>query len=414
MQTDPAIRRRPTAAPRRGRLFTRLAAFALLVVTGCDTSVAIGPEPVAEPLLQRYVALGNSITAGFQSDGIHEGTQRTAYPVLLAERAGAEFGLPLLESPGCPPPLVDALTGERLGGTNPNGVGACSFRRSPVPARVQNLGVPGATVVDPLDHFAEGAAPNILTQFILGGRTQIEAAEALEPTFASVWIGNNDVLGPALSGVVEPGALTSPERFEEAYVEIVDRLVAAGARGGVLIGVADVTVIPHFSAGAAYWEAGRSGLLPETLIIDASCAPSQAGGIGDAVRVPAAWALQTLVRPALEGQPRTLDCAGEPRVLQPDELAALVERVDAFNAIIEAEAARRPLWAWVDLNPLFHELRAAGEIPAFPDLAQPDRLFGFLFSLDGVHPSDSTHRMIADEIAAAVEATFGMPLGGCC
>jgi hypothetical protein len=35
---------------------------------------------------------------------------------------------------------------------------------------------------------------NALTQFILGGRTQIQAMMASQPTFVSVWIGNNDVL----------------------------------------------------------------------------------------------------------------------------------------------------------------------------------------------------------------------------
>lgn len=390
--------------------------LSILVLVGCDDGVSVDPEPAAEPLFQRFVALGNSITAGFQSDGIHSATQRTAYPVLLAERAGVEFGLPLLESPGCPPPLVNGLTGERLGGgdSTPPGEAACQFRRTPLSAHVQNLAVPGATVIDPLDHFDEGAAPNVLTQLFLGGRTQIEAAEALQPTFASVWIGNNDVLGPALSGVVEADALTSPGRFEEAYVEIVERLESAGARGGVLLGVADVTVIPYLSAGSAYWAAGQSGLLPEALTIDASCAPSQAGGIGDSVRVPAGWALETLVQPALAGQPRTLDCAGEPRVLQPEELDLLVERVEAYNAIIEEQAAGRASWTWVDLNPLFRELRASGEIPPFPDLARPDRLFGELFSLDGVHPSDSTHRIIAAEVAAAIEASVGVPLEACC
>ena len=49
-------------------------------------------EPaVIDPLFRRYAALGNSITAGFQSAGINDSTQRRAYPVLLAMAMGTDF-----------------------------------------------------------------------------------------------------------------------------------------------------------------------------------------------------------------------------------------------------------------------------------------------------------------------------------
>ena len=40
--------------------------------------------PAGAPFMARYVAIGNSITAGFQSNGINDSTQRRAYPHLLA------------------------------------------------------------------------------------------------------------------------------------------------------------------------------------------------------------------------------------------------------------------------------------------------------------------------------------------
>src|SRR2546430_4512776 len=56
-------------------------------------------------MFQRYVAMGNSITAGVQSGGINDSTQRQSYAVLVAAGVG---GGPLLffrpHSPRRPPP----------------------------------------------------------------------------------------------------------------------------------------------------------------------------------------------------------------------------------------------------------------------------------------------------------------------
>ena len=38
-----------------------------------------------DPLFDRYVSMGNSITAGFQSGGINDSTQQQSYAVLLAQ-----------------------------------------------------------------------------------------------------------------------------------------------------------------------------------------------------------------------------------------------------------------------------------------------------------------------------------------
>ena len=55
-------------------------------------------------IFSSYVALGNSITAGYQSGGINDSTQRLSYAVLLAKQMGTRFAYPSLVMPGCPPP----------------------------------------------------------------------------------------------------------------------------------------------------------------------------------------------------------------------------------------------------------------------------------------------------------------------
>ncbi len=194
------------------RLSTILALGAVLIVApACDDETLISPAPDAEDaLFERYVALGNSITAGFQSEGINRETQQESYAVLLAEQMGVPFDAPLLNMPGCPAPLTNPLTGERLGSAQPDG---CALRSTPVPLILNNVAVPGAATLDPLSNLEPGSNPNPLTTLLLGGRTQLEAALDADPTFVSVWIGNNDVLGAAISGVVTEDKVTPVSVF---------------------------------------------------------------------------------------------------------------------------------------------------------------------------------------------------------
>ncbi|HEY0241381.1 MAG TPA: SGNH/GDSL hydrolase family protein [Gemmatimonadaceae bacterium] len=46
---------------------------------------------------------------GVQSAGVVASGQKAAWPALLANRAGAQFSLPLIQDPGCPPRLLSPL-----------------------------------------------------------------------------------------------------------------------------------------------------------------------------------------------------------------------------------------------------------------------------------------------------------------
>ena len=149
-----------------------LAALVMTVLAVAATSCIEGDEPliiepeVAGTLFDRYVSLGNSVTAGLQSGGILVDFQRQAYPVLLAGKAGAPFGIPALTPPGCPPPLVGPLTLERTS-TEP-----CALRSFKAPDVVQNLAVPGADA----GHLDDAlGTETLLNTLILGGRTQLRA-----------------------------------------------------------------------------------------------------------------------------------------------------------------------------------------------------------------------------------------------
>ena len=81
-----------------------------------DLFSPVPPQYAGGAMFQRYVAMGNSITAGIQSAGINDSTQRQSYAVLVAAAmGGSPFYWPSLNAPGCPPPLTILLTQARVG-----------------------------------------------------------------------------------------------------------------------------------------------------------------------------------------------------------------------------------------------------------------------------------------------------------
>src|ERR1041384_1602312 len=107
-----------------------LAAAALLALAPCSDESLNPTTATAGDRFARYVAIGNSITAGYQSAGINDSTQRQGYAALIANQMGTKFNLPLLNKPGCPPPYTNVFTQARLGGTT---APPCALREAPFP-----------------------------------------------------------------------------------------------------------------------------------------------------------------------------------------------------------------------------------------------------------------------------------------
>jgi hypothetical protein len=235
-----------------------------------------------EANLTNYVALGNSLTAGFADNALYISGQQNSFPNILAqqfERAGGgdDFSQPLMN---------DNLGGLLLNGTqiaqnrlvlsvDPQG------NRSPVVLEgtpttevttsptgpFNNMGIPGAKsfhLVAPGYGNAGGilsgeANPYFARIATSANATILADAVSLNPTFFSLWIGNNDILSYATnggSGVDQTGNLdpttygssdiTDPNVFASVYSQQVEALTAGGAKG-VLINIPDVTSIPYFT-----------------------------------------------------------------------------------------------------------------------------------------------------------------------
>src|SRR4029078_5489371 len=59
-----------------------------------DTQILLPKNAAGGDAFRSYVALGNSITAGYQSGGINDSVQRQSWAFLLAQQAGARFAYP--------------------------------------------------------------------------------------------------------------------------------------------------------------------------------------------------------------------------------------------------------------------------------------------------------------------------------
>jgi GDSL-like Lipase/Acylhydrolase len=403
---------------RTTRLFGTAALGLMLGVAACHNDELLRPAaftPV-DPLFSRYVSMGNSITAGFQSGGINDSTQMQAYPVLLAARMQTPFFVPLLTRPGCPPPLVNVFTGEVVGPPL-NPALPCALRKPTdlLPPFLGNVAVPGAEVEDILSNLSPNSNPNTLTQILLGGQTQTQAMQKADPTFVSVWIGNNDVLGSATdaTNAGDPTEITDPTVFSARYDSILDVIGGTSAAGqGVLVGVVDVAAIPYFSYGHVYFGAYLAALLPPSFVVMPSCAPQANGGVGDTTLVPFRYGFG-LIGAAQAGVADTLDCLDDHNIT-PSELANLHASVAAFNSHISSQAASRG-YAYIDPNPLLAQLRAdTTQVAIFPH-GPPDpravtQPFGAAFSRDGVHPSGATHKLTANALIQAINAKYGTSL----
>jgi len=403
--------------------FRRVSLFAALsvalVAAGCNSENLVTPPVPAYAggaMFARYVSFGNSITAGFQSGGLSDSLQRLGYPVLLAKAMGTPFFYPSLNNPGCPPP-IDSLFKQpphRVGGAT---AATCLLRSPTVPPYLNNVAFPGADVLALRNTNYTPPPPRPPTAsdayklFLLGGRTELQRAREVRPTFATVWIGNNDVLPAILDTAIggNPAVITRPDTFAVRFNALMDSIDSFGTvQGGALLGVVQVAAAPYVSQGRAYYAAQTA--IP-TMTVLANCLAFQPLPTGDTafVGVPFHYGAP-LVAKAAAGIPDTLDCSN-PHVISVANAINMFVTVVKYDSTIQAAAAKRK-WLYVDPNALLKQLAknptAIRAFPAFPpDPNAVTAPFGSALSRDGIHPSTSTQKLIAQSLQQAINAAYG-------
>jgi lysophospholipase L1-like esterase len=400
-----------------------LGACLALVVGSCsdfNNGDVLGPRPSGvNSIFQSYVALGNSITAGYQSSGITDSTQRRSYAFLLAQQMGTRFAYPSMANPGCPPLINNFQTQTRVG----NATSTTCFLRANSTDILNNVAVPGASSFDPMD--PDGTAfSNTLTSFFLGGESQVQRALDASPTFASIWIGNNDVLGFAVadgrtSAPTGLAGMTATATFTANYDAMLNALLAgAPDLEGVLVGVVQVANAPIMFPAAAMssptFKAGFDAIANTTTTLDPSCTAAGAGAtslintfLAFQIRLGAHPAVVACVPGGASGAiPAPV---GDILVLDPTEQGTLSTRISEYNTYIQNKANELG-WAYWDPNPTLATLRAGNTVVRNVPTLGATGTFGTGMSLDGVHPGAPIHRTIANELITAINAKYSTTL----
>jgi lysophospholipase L1-like esterase len=378
----------------------KILAGALALALVLPVASAAQPE-TGQANFTRYVAIGDSLTAGFQSGSLYRASQINSYPALLYRQATGQttgFEQPLVSDPGIPGRLV-------LRSLVPLSVTPADGQGAPTNLTLQrpynNMAVPGARVRDVLVTTTGGLHDVVLRR----SGTALQQALALNPTFVTIWIGNNDALAAATSGiVVDNVTLTTVDRFETDFRAIVDAVAAAGARMAIA-NIPDVTTIPYVATipSVVVNPATNQPVLingnPVPLI-----GPNGLLGAGDRVLLPASSLLAQGI-----GIPAALGGKGTPlpdsAVLSAAEIATISARVNAFNGIIRAVAQQRNA-AFVDANALLRDVAQRG-VPVGGVTFTSSFLTGGIFSYDGVHPTSFGYAYIANAFIEAINEQFG-------
>jgi hypothetical protein len=403
------------------RTCARLAGVMLLAVAAsCSDKTADVLGPATAPtndIFKSYVSVGNSITAGWQSDGINDSTQKQSYAYLLAQQMHTRFAYPSFAKPGCTPPIANWVTQKRIDSLAPVPNG-CAFRDPTKNTDIlNNVAVAGTYAVD-LTSQTVYTAPSALFTLALGGLSQVQKALQADPTFLTVWVGNNEILGPASTGllVATPGVpgsgLPSKDVWIPQYAAAINQLKAGAPnlKGGVLIGVVDVVNVPRFFPA-------------DTLGVNATFKSQFDQLTGKTNTIIGCGASGYLISTEIISRirsgavPAVVSCAknqpqpplGDIFMIDPAEKTTLSAAVADYNTYIKAKADTLG-FAYFDPNPALAQLRAAKAVPVVPALLSTNKPFGDYISLDGAHPSALAHKLIANALIDVINAKYSASL----
>jgi hypothetical protein len=361
----------------------------------------------APELMANFVAIGTSNSQGVQSAGVFASAQRAAWPAQLANRAGVPFAVPVLESPGCGPPLLPPLAADLVlvGAFGKDLVSAvmttCSPLQSGVTLPASNLAISGANAWDALHQTVESATAGsarvgaLYSRVLLPGQTQVTAMVSKAPTFVSLELTANEVL-PASTGRFS--AATPYAKWQPVYDSILDAVKTTGA-GAVLVG------LPNNAANFPSIRRAREFFNQWPYLLS----------LGISVSFNCYFSSNYLFIPGyvltlLSKTPTTATCSDVPGaadyVITPSDMNAINALMAQMNTHVQAKAAENG-WAYFALSALY-------DLPK-PSLSMYNVLFsntpfGPNISLDGVHPSAQGQAILAGAAAQAINAKYGVAI----
>ena len=257
-----------------------MAVLAVLSVTSCKTDFETDVADIAvtsgEADFSKYVALGNSLTSGYRDGTVYLDGQLESYPAMIAEQmqkaGGGTFTQPLVPDniggfaniPG----FKGKLTLQVVNGALTPVYSTAVSELDRLTGTYNNMGVPGAKSFHLVANgygnmagLAAGTANPYFVRFASSSTASVlEDAMAQNPTFFSLWIGNNDVLSYATSGGVgtnqtgntnprtySSNDITDPNVLAGSIRAVLEGMKSVGATKGVIANIPNVTSIPFFT-----------------------------------------------------------------------------------------------------------------------------------------------------------------------
>ena len=384
-----------------------------------------------------YVALGNSLTAGYSNGSLYRSVQLNSYPAILAEQfkkaGGGDFVQPLMDGEYgiLPGKLKLDYKTDCLGNTSLSPVPDAGTLDpiGPIGYTVNNLGVPGAKSFHLLaqgygDFAGIGvyANPYYARFASSSASTVVGDAIALQPTFFTLWIGNNDILGYAGSGGASD-SITGTDTYTFMLNTILMSITATGAKGAIA-GIPDMMKSPFFAFMSTQVPYNGLVLTRQGQVDSLNFAYAQLGITFNLGQNP------FIVEDAVTHLPRqmkesdiflltlptdSLQCFGygsavpipHKYILDEAETANVNNAIDAYNEIIIAMAAQYDL-AYVDMYAMMSELEK-GIITDGVTLST-EFVTGNAFSLDGVHLTPMGYAYIANQFIQEINKKFNANL----
>ncbi len=420
--------------------------YTLCVIAGlfsCKTNLEQNPVKNGSANFTRYVAIGNSLTAGYADGALYKNGQANSYPNMLSQQfmlaGGGAFKIPYMndgagnDGSGNPRRVLGYVI--PCGSTSPtlspifDPMGATAINNVSASGPYNLVGVPGAKAIY-ANYPAYSALNPYLQRFCMTPGTSTMMTEALRnnPTFFTLWLGSNDVLLYALGGAVPvtsvySQSLSDSSSVRAALTQLVDTLTKNGAKGAIA-NIPDVTSVPFFTTipwngavltqgkadtlNAAYaglgltsitWTAGANGFM----IVD-----STAGLASGFMRHATSSDLILLSTPG-----DSLRCGlwgvspakplKDQYVVDAAEFTIINDYTTKYNAAIANIASSYKL-AFVNMNSFMKTFKS-GIIYNGISL---NSVFvsGGGFSLDGVHPNARGYALVANEFIKAINTTY--------
>lgn len=456
-------------------IISTLAVSTLFFTTSCETDFDTDVQDIVvtkgEADFSKFISLGNSLTSGYRDGALYSGGQNESFPSMMAMQmklaGGTEFKQPLMPNnvggfiglPGFPGKLELKMVNGALTPVANSPAAALDIVAAGRP--YQNMGVPGAKVSHLLAAgygnpagLSLGLANPYFVRFASSTTASVVGdALAQNPTFVSLWIGNNDVLGYATTGGDGTNPITPVDGavgvgFTNTYTTLVNTVFPAGTtRKGIVANIPNVTNVPFFTrvpampltnlttaqvtqlnGGYATYNAGLAQAKAAGAINDAEYQKRlikfTAGAVAngaviadkDLATVPGLPKYrQTTVKDyiLLTASAVLTPTAGggtsvpleDKLVLTEMEAARVLTATASYNTTIKALADSKGL-AFVDMNAKMSELNSKSGISWDGVRYTATFVTGGAFSLDGVHLTGRGYAIVANEFIKSINGKY--------